>query len=119
MTASRAKSSKTRFDFETQTYPHPYDNEGLVFDGPRRRVEVSGHDRRDVVAGVVVVAPADSNVDEARLFVDALLVEAPHVHEKPRFVDVRVRGRDDDHAGDDVAPVVPGYFDAPARAVED
>jgi len=28
-----------------------------------------------------------------------------------------VRGRDDDHAGDDDAPVVPGYFDAPARAV--
>ena len=41
------------------------------------------------------------------------------VHEQPRLVDVRVRGRDDDHAGDDVAPVVPGYFDAPARAVED
>ena len=41
------------------------------------------------------------------------------VHEKPRLVDVRVRGRDDDHAGDDDAPVVPGYFDAPARAVED
>ena len=41
------------------------------------------------------------------------------VHDKPRLVDVRVRGRDDDHAGDDVAPVVPGYFDAPARAVYD
>jgi len=28
-----------------------------------------------------------------------------------------VRGRDDDHAGDDDTPVVRGYFDAPARAV--
>ena len=56
---------------------------------------------------------------EALGLVDVRRFYEERVHEKPRLVDVRVRGRDDDHAGDDVAPVVPGYFDAPARAVED
>ena len=64
-------------------------------------------DRPERVAAAVEAL----GIHEVREFYEEL------VHEKPRLVDVRVRGRDDDHAGDDDAPVVPGYFDAPARAV--
>ena len=70
-------------------------------------------------------APSFDRPERVAAAVEALSLEdvrrfyEERVHEKPRLVDVRVRGRDDDHAGDDVAPVVPGYFDAPARAVED
>ena len=58
---------------------------------------------------------------EALGLVDVRRFYEERVHEKPRLVDVRVRGRDDDHAGDDVAPVVPGSSsdeNAPARAVD-